>query len=193
VATGLDRHPDLVPESVPDRVGHRSLWRPLAAATLAVVGIWALAGCAGQDQTGPPAARVSSWVTGAGGGAAIGTLRVDTANIGLALARHDPPAAVKTVCALLATDAQTAIGNLPTPDARLTTALLTAYQDAAAAGDDCYQGSSGAASLLRQSAMERAKLASLVAVAVARITALTGHPPSTSTTEAPPSGDPFGS
>ena len=54
---------------------------------------------------------------GAGGGAAIGTRRRWTAaNIDLALAHHDPPAAIRTVCALLTTDAETAIGNLPTPD-----------------------------------------------------------------------------
>ena len=72
--------------------------------------------CAGQEQSGPPAARVATWVHGAGAGAAIGTLRVDAANVSQALARHDPPAAIKTVCALLTTDAETAIGNLPTPD-----------------------------------------------------------------------------
>jgi hypothetical protein len=52
------------------------------------------------------------------------------------------------VCALLTTDAQTAIGNLPTPDTTLTDDLNNAYEEAAAAGNDCYNGSTGVASLL---------------------------------------------
>jgi hypothetical protein len=144
-------------------------------------------GCAGREQSGPPAARVSTWVSGASGGAAIGTLEVDSRNIDLALSHHDPAAAIKTVCALLTNDAETAIGNLPTPDAQLTNDLNAAYEDAAAAGDDCYKGS------LRQSSAERAKLAPLLATAIQRIEAITGHPPSTSTTQpAAGNSDPFG-
>ena len=151
-----------------------------------------LAACAGQEQSGPPAARVATWVSGSGGGAAIGTLRVDAANVSGALARHDPSAAIKTVCALLTTDAETAIGNLPTPDTALTDDLNAAYEDAASAGDDCYSGSGGTKSLLTRSAAERARLAVLLAVAVERITSVTGHPPSTSTTRPADSNDPFG-
>jgi hypothetical protein len=150
------------------------------------------AGCAGQEQSGPPAARVATWVSGAGGGASIGTLRADAANVALALARRDPPAAIKTVCALLTTDAETAIGNLPTPDTVLTDDLNTAYDAAASAGDDCYSGSAGNKSLLSRSDRERASLGSLLAVAVARITAVTGHSPATSTTQPADASDPFG-
>ena len=110
----------------------------------------------------------------------------------LALPRHDPAGAVKTACALLTNDAETAIGNLPTPDTQLTDELNSAYEDAAAAGDACYQGASGQSSLLRRSAAERSKLGPLLAVAVDRIETLIGHTPSTSTTE--PDGscpDPF--
>lgn len=159
---------------------------------LAVAGAVALAGCSGQEQSGPPAARVATWVSGAGGGAAIGTLRVDSANVSQALARHNPPAAIKTVCALLTTDAETAIGNLPTPDTMLTDELNTAYEDAASAGDDCYAGAGGDRSLLARSTRERAALASKLVTAVDRITAVTGHPPSTSTTLPADDSDPFG-
>jgi hypothetical protein len=164
---------------------------PIALCAL-VGGALLLGGCAGQEQSGPPAARVATWVTGAGGGAAIGTLRVDSANVSQALARRDPPSAIKTVCALLTTDAETAIGNLPTPDTALTADLDAAYQDAAAAGDDCYSGSGGNTSLLNRSARERTRLSSLLAVAVERITTVTGRPPSTSTTRPANSSDPFG-
>jgi hypothetical protein len=158
----------------------------------ALSGSAVLAGCAGQEQSGPPAARVATWVSGAGAGASIDTLRVDAANVGQALARHDAPAAVKTVCALLTTDAGTALGNLPTPDTVLTNELNTAYGEAAAAGDDCYAGAGGPQKLLARSAHERARLASLLDTAVGRITTLIGHPPSTSTTTPADVGDPFG-
>ncbi len=165
----------------------------LALVSAVVAGCAVLGGCAGQEQSGPPAARVATWVSRGGGGAAIGTLRVDAANVSQALARHDPPAAIKTVCALLTTDAESAIGNLPTPDPTLTDDLNAAYQDAASAGDDCYSGSGGTASLLARSARERARLALLLAAAVDRITTVTGHPPSTSTTRPADVNDPFGS
>ena len=135
-----------------------------------------------RSESGPPSARVTTWVTGAGGGAAIGTLTVDSGNVDQALAHHEPPAAIKTVCALLTTDAETAIGNLPTPDTRLTDDLNTAYEDAAAAGDDCYNGAGGNASLLRRSAAERVALLPLLTTALDRIESITGHTPSTSTT-----------
>jgi hypothetical protein len=144
------------------------------------------------DQTGPPATQVSNWMSTSGGGAAIGQVEVDSRNIDFELAHHQPPSAIRTVCALLTTDAQTAIGNLPTPDTDLTDDLNTAYEDAAAAGNDCYNGSSGGP-LLRRSATERAKLGPLLTTAIERIQAVTGHTPSTSTTT--PSDqdeDPFG-
>jgi hypothetical protein len=118
---------------------------------------------------------------------------VDSRNIDQALAHHNSSATLKTVCALMTTDAQTAIGNLPTPDTELTDDLNTAYEDAAAAGNDCYSGSGGDQSLLNKSAAERAKLGPLLAAAISRIVSITGHTPSTSTTLATGDGnDPFG-
>jgi hypothetical protein len=161
----------------------------LAALLLAAV---ALAGCAGQEQSGTPAVRVSTWVSGAGGGSAIGSIEVDSRNIDLALAHHNSPAAIKEVCALLTNDAETAIGQLPTPDNQLTDDLNNAYTDGAAAGDDCYKGAGGTASLLKRSAEERKKLIPLITTALDRIVALTGHTPSTSTTQPADNSDPFG-
>ncbi len=162
----------------------------IVAAIVASVSV-VTAGCT-LDQSGPPAKQVSDWMTMSGGGAAIGQVEVDSSNVGLALSRHDPPAAIKTVCALLTTDAQTAIGNLPTPDTQLTDELNSAYEDAAAAGNDCYNDSSGG-QLLRRSTSERGKLVPLLTTAIDRIVAITGHTPSTSTTVPSASGsDPFG-
>jgi len=160
-------------------------------ASLIVVGSLIIAGCT-LDPSGPPASQLNGWLTTSGGGAAIGQVEVDSANIGLALDRHDPPSAIKTVCALLTTDAQTAIGNLPTPDTTLTDDLNNAYEDAAAAGNDCYNGSTGVSSLLARSAKERSRIMPMLDAAVARMDAITGHVPSTSTTLAPGgSNDPF--
>ncbi len=151
-----------------------------------------LAACAGQEQSGPPAARVTTWVAGSGGGSAIGTLRADVANVDYVLSRHESAGPIRTACALLTDDAETAIGDLPTPDGTLTADLDTAYTDAAAAGDDCYNGASGNQSLLERSTRERTKLAPLLSTAIDRIVAVTGRPPSTSTTAPAGNLDPFG-
>ncbi len=150
-----------------------------------------VAGCT-MDQSGPVATQVSDWMTTSAAGAAIGQVEVDSRNVGLALSRHDPASDIRTVCALLTTDAQTAIGNLPTPDSQLTNDLNQAYEEAASAGTDCYNGASGGA-LLRRSASERAKLVPLLNTAIDRVVVTTGRTPSTSTTQpSDADGDPFG-
>jgi hypothetical protein len=164
-------------------------WRVLVG--VVVVGALLLAGC--TDQTGDPAKQVSSWMSSSNTGTAIGQVEVDSQNVDLALRKHDPSSQLKTVCALLSTDALTAIGNLPSPDSTLTDDLNTAFEDAAAAGSSCYDGASGKATLLRRSARDRTKLVPLLDAAVDRVQAVTGHVPSTSTTLAPNGcDDPFG-
>jgi hypothetical protein len=199
VAPRLDGHPGLVARAVPAGPGVRPRPRgtlarpPVLLMAVVIAGSCALAGCAGQEQSGSPSARVSTWVSGAAGGAAVGTLEADNANIDQALAHHDAPAAIKTVCALLTNDAETAIGNLPTPDNQLTDDLNHAYEKGAAAGDDCYSGAAGNVALLKRSAQERAALVPLLTTAIDRIESVTGRTPSTSTTQ--PDGscsDPFG-
>lgn len=172
--------------------GARSVVRRLVVASIVVLGSSFAAGCT-LDQSGPPAAQLSAWMTTAAAGAAVGQVEVDSRNIDLAIAHHNPASALRTVCALLTNDAQTAIGNLPTPDTQLTDDLNAAYEAAAAAGNDCYQGADGDRTLLRRSASERVKLFPMLAAAVDRIESITGHTPSTATTA--PSGDnndPFG-
>jgi len=168
--------------------------RPGRAALTAVAALALAApfgGCAGQEQSGTPAQRVTTWMNGAGG-SGIGNVEVDSRNVDRALATHNAPAAVREVCALLSDDAQTAIGNLPAPDDRLTNQLNTAYLDATAAGDDCYHGASGDATLLARSAAERAKVLGQLAAAVRYVASVTGRTPTTATTAPQPNGDPFG-
>jgi hypothetical protein len=179
----------------PSRHPHQRIDRgvaPVVGGLVLAVVCSLVSGCT-LDPSGSAAAQVSGWITTSGGGAAVGQVEADSRNIGLALSRHNTPAALRTVCALLTTDAQTAIGNLPTPDSQLTDQLNAAYEDAAAAGNDCYNGADGNASLLRRSASERAKLVPMLLTAVERITSITGHTPSTSTTAPSDSNDdPFG-
>ena len=167
---------------------------PGLAFALSVLAGSVLAGCAGPQTSPPTAGQVSTWMTSANAGTAIGQVEVDSRNVTQVLAKHEPASAVKAACALLTTDALTAIGNLPSPDTALTDALNAAYQDASAAGDDCFQGATAGPSLLRRSAEERTRLASLLTTAVDRYRMLTGHTPTTSTTLAPSvSPDPFAS
>jgi hypothetical protein len=166
---------------------------PWMAVIAAAVGASCLAGCAGPQTSPPSAAQVSTWLTSTNAGTAIGQVETDSRNVDHVLALHQPSSAVKAACALLTTDALTAIGNLPSPDPTLTLALNAAYEKASAAGSDCFKGAAGNEPDLRRSARERSDLGSLTAVAVDRYRALTGHTPSTSTTLAPPiSQDPFG-
>jgi hypothetical protein len=164
----------------------------LAAALVAFAVPVLLTACAGAEQSGTPAHRVSTWVSGAGAGSAIGTLQADNASIDRALAIRSSSGAVRTVCALLSNDASAGNDNLPTPDDQLTSALENAYEVEYSAGNDCYSGASGNATLLRRSAKERKEGAADLNKALRRIAAVTGHVPSTTTT-APSAGgsDPF--
>jgi hypothetical protein len=187
----MDRLPGLMP--LPGRAGPaRRRNRSAAWIVCAVVGLAvALAGCAGQEQSGTPAHRVTTWMTGGGGGSGIGNVEVDSRNIDLALSRHNKPAAIREVCDLLSNDAQTAIGDLPAPDDQLTTELNAAYMVATSAGGDCFNGADGNVRLLARSASERTHLASLLAVAVAHVESVTGRTPTTDTTAPQGGGDPF--
>ena len=179
-------------EGQPRRRRRRSGRRSLSVVAAVVLGAATLAGCASAEETGPPGTRVTSWLTSASGGTAIGTVSVDSRNVNSVLAHHNTAGSIRAACGVLTTDAQTAIGNLPTPDQTLTQDLNRAYEAAAAAGSDCYNGAGTNAQLMARSARERAELPGLLDVAVDRISALTGRVPSTSTT-APTDdgGDPF--
>jgi hypothetical protein len=152
-----------------------------------------LAACAGAEMSGTPAHRISTWVSGAGAGSAIGAIEADNAAIDKALATHSAAGIIRTACALLSNDSSAGNSDLPTPDDQLTTALENAYQVEYSAGNNCYSGAGGNASLLRRSADERRQGAADLAQAVRRITAVTGQVPSTTTTTSPDGGsnDPF--
>ncbi len=194
---GLDRLPVLMrglmrgPERhhAPPHRSAASRVVPLLAAVV-VVGLL-LGGCAGQEQSGTPSHRVLTWMN-AVGGSGIGNVELAARNVDFAISRHNSSAAIREVCALLSNEAQTSIGNLPAPDDELTTQLNNAYMEATAAGNDCYNGTSGNARLMARSAAERMRLASLLATAVQLVESVTGQIPTTETTAPQGSGDPFG-
>jgi hypothetical protein len=155
-----------------------------------VLGCLALAGCSAQA-SGTPAQQVTTWMSGVAAGSAIGAVEADVRNVDASLSRHDPVGEIRSVCALLASDAASGNGNLPSPDQKLTNDLSNAFATAYDAGDDCYNGSGGDQKKLAESARLRTKAVAQMATAVARITAVTGQVPSTTTTIAPPSNDPF--
>jgi hypothetical protein len=168
--------------SRPGRVGLVTLTAVL------VLGGVVLGGCA---EGGSADQQVTSWINDQGGGSSIGNVEVDVRNVDLAIQQHNSPAAIREVCDLLSNDAQTGVGNLPSPDQELTEDLNNAFVKATAAGDDCYDGAAGNAALLARSTAERAQVATLFAIAVQRIEAITGKPPTTETTTPPDDGDPF--
>ncbi len=174
------------------RVSRRRL-RSFAVGTVLLVVSLGLTACAGEEQSGTPAHRVSTWVSGTGAGSEIGTLGVDNAAVDKALAQHRPASLIRTLCAIVINDALAGNSSMPTPDQQLTTDLNNAYEIEDSAGTNCYNGAAGNATLLRRSASQRKQGAVYLSEAVDRIAAVTGHVPSTTTTTLPNtgSGDPF--
>ncbi|HMD47436.1 MAG TPA: hypothetical protein VKG43_14830 [Acidimicrobiales bacterium] len=164
-------------------IGHRAV-AGVALLTASAL----LAGCAGQEQSGTPAQRVSTWVTGTGFGATIGTLHGDAQRVDEAVRMSLGTAAVHTVCALLTTDSQSANNDLPTPDDQLTQKLASAYSLEYDAGNDCFTAGAANRSLLARSARERRRAEALLDQALARVTAVSGLVVSTTTTTAPGGG-----
>ncbi|HEX4216978.1 MAG TPA: hypothetical protein VHZ02_01305, partial [Acidimicrobiales bacterium] len=62
--------------------------RVAALALMAIAAPLVLTACAGAEQSGTPAQRVDTWVSGAGAGPAIGAVEADNVAIDRALADH---------------------------------------------------------------------------------------------------------
>lgn len=161
-----------------------------AGVVLVLLGCVVLTGCAAPDQIGSQSHRVSTWMSGVNGGNLIGSVEADVRNVDLAVQQHDSPGQLRSLCALLASDAANGNGNLPTPDAKLTTELSDAFATAYDAGSDCYHAGNSTKQRARSSILRVRALAQLAA-AVNRVAFVTGQVPSTTTTLAPPGNDPF--
>ena len=147
---------------------------------LVVVAGVGTASCAGEDQIGTSAHRMSAWVKGTGFGEDIGTLVADNARVPEDV--KNGTGAVHAACGTLEDDADTANDELPTPDYQVTDWLSTAYGLEGAAATECYSAGSTNKKLLAQSARNAKKAEALISRALIRIQSIDGRVPSTTTT-----------
>jgi hypothetical protein len=154
----------------------------LVLASLALTSATAvtLTSCAGEDQRGSPAHRMSVWVNGTNFGEDIGTLVADNARIAKVVPNGS--GAVHAACATLVTDAEMANTELPSPDPEVTDLLTKAYGLEGTAGNQCYDAGSMNKKLLAESARNAIKAEALYNEALQRIRAIDGKVPATTTT-----------
>jgi hypothetical protein len=153
--------------------------RLLSVVLLVLVGVGA-ASCAGEDQIGSSAHRMSAWVKGTSFGEDIGTLVADNARVPLDV--KNGTGAVHAACGTMETDADVANDELPTPDPEVTNWLSTAYGLEGAAANECFSAGSTNKKLLAESARNTKKAEALYSRALIRIQSIDGRVPSTTTT-----------
>ncbi|MGH9047860.1 MAG: hypothetical protein ACRDVW_11205 [Acidimicrobiales bacterium] len=163
-------------------------WKILLAA-VAVVALGVLAFLAyGGIGNGTPTQRVRAWVSGSGLGQDIGTVVGDAARVRLAVDEHKDAGVLHTDCGVLLTDAQSANGELPTPDTQLTDLLSSGYALAYESGNDCYSSGGTNRALLEKATQERIQAEAKLQQAVNLVEQLTGSTLSTTTTTQPDAG-----
>ena len=155
--------------------------RPVRVVAVLVVSTCAVAltSCAGADQEGSPAHRMSVWVSGTGLGPEIGTLVADNARIAKVVPNGS--GVLHAACSTIVNDAEMANSTLPSPDPTVTELLTQAYGLEGTAGNDCYGGASDRSTLTRAE-REGSQADALYREALRRIGAVDGHPPATTTT-----------
>jgi hypothetical protein len=157
---------------------------------LAAVIALSLTSCAGEDQQGSPAHRMSVWVSGTGLGEDIGTLIADNARVPKDVTNGT--GAVHAACGTLLNDAQMANGSLPSPDPQVTDLLTRAYNFEGTAANECYDAGATNRTLLRQSQRNAIKAEALYNQVLERIRAIDGKSVSTTTTTNNSTGGIFG-
>jgi hypothetical protein len=164
--------------------------RRLLAVGLVLLFALAMASCAGEDQRGTPAHRMSEWVGGTGFGEDIGTLIADNERVPKDVLNGT--GAVHAACGTLDDDAQMANDELPTPDQQVTLWLSTAYGLEGSAGTECYNAGSTNKTLLARAARDATKAEMLFQRALVRIQSIDGAVVSTTTTTENATGSIFG-
>ena len=149
-----------------------------------------LTSCAGADQQGSPAHRMSAWVSGTNFGAQIGTLIADNARIPKDVANGT--GAVHAACSTLLNDAQMAYAELPSPDPDVNQLLNSAYTLEQSAANDCYNAGTTDTKLLTKAQREGIKAEALYNQALQRIREIDGKPVPTTTTTDNSTGGIFG-
>lgn len=148
-----------------------------------------LTSCAGAEDSGTIAHRVSVWAQGTSFGNALGALHGDSVAVAKAQRAGGNRGNLTTACNALALDAESANNNLPTPDLALTDLLAKAYNLDYQAGTACYANTSAAT--MGRVNTQREEADRLLAQARAKVEALTGKTVSTTTTAPPPSSGGF--
>jgi hypothetical protein len=165
--------------------------RVLAASLVLMTGCaLTLSSCAGADQEGSAAHRMSVWVSGTGFGQDIGTLLADNARVPKDVANGT--GAVHAACGTLLNDAEMANTNLPSPDPDVTTLLTEAYGLEGTAANDCFDAGATNKKLLAQSEHDAIKAEALYDEVLQRIRQIDGRTVSTTTTTDNSTGGIFG-
>jgi len=165
--------------------------RVLAASLVLMTGCaLTLSSCAGADQEGSAAHRMSVWVSGTGFGQDIGTLLADNARVPKDVANGT--GAVHAACGTLLNDAEMANTNLPSPDPDVTTLLTEAYGLEGTAANDCFDAGATNKKLLAQSEHDAIKAEALYDQVLQRIRQIDGRTVSTTTTTDNSTGGIFG-
>jgi hypothetical protein len=149
-----------------------------------------LTACAGADQQGSAAHRMSVWTAGTTLGEDIGTLIADNARV-----PKDVPngtGAVHAACATTLNDAEMANTNLPSPDPDVTALLTKAYGLEGTSANQCFSAGATNKMLLAQSARNGIRAEALFQQALQRIRQIDGRSVSTTTTTDNSSGSIFG-
>ncbi len=149
-----------------------------------------LTSCAGADQQGSPAHRMSVWVSGTDFGSSIGTLIADNARVPKDLVNGT--GAVHAACSTLLNDAQMAYAELPSPDPDVNQLLNNAYTLEQAAANDCYNAGTTNTKLLAQAEHEGIKAEALYNQTLQRIRQIDGKTVPTTTTTDNSTGGIFG-
>ena len=149
-----------------------------------------LTSCAGADQQGSPAHRMSVWVSGTDFGSSIGTLIADNARVPKDLVNGT--GAVHAACSTLLNDAQMAYAELPSPDPYVNQLLNNAYTLEQAAANDCYNAGTTNTKLLAQAEHEGIKAEALYNQTLQRIRQIDGKTVPTTTTTDNSTGGIFG-
>jgi hypothetical protein len=139
-----------------------------------------LTSCAGADQQGTAAHRMSVWVSGTSLGGDIGTLVADNARIPKEVANGS--GGMHAGCSTLLNDAQMANSSLPSPDPDVTDLLTKAYGLEGTAANQCYDAGVTNPKLLAESEHNTIKAEALYQEALQRIGVITGRTPVTTTT-----------
>jgi len=169
--------------------GSPARWKiVVAGAGVVAIGVLAFIAYGGTGRSGTPTQDLVAWVRQTGFGTSVGTVVGDASRVRIAVAAHQGSGVLHTDCGVLLTDAQTANGELPTPNTQLTDLLSSGYALAYDAGNDCYDSAGTNRSLLDRATKERIQAEAKLQQAVTLVDQLTGLTVSTTTTTEPDVG-----